>query len=220
VPVPTGRLEDTEFIARRTAVRKVLERYADEIRLTPHQDLLLCNVATADQEAVDAIFADHRVPLAKHLPLTVLSSMACPALPTCGQALGEAERVLPEVTDLLDRLLTDRGLGEVRIESRMTGCPNGCARPYVAELGIVGRTKTAYDLFVGGDPAGTRLASLLVESVPFTKLGDVLAPLLDRYGSGRNPDEGFGDWADRIGVAALGAELPQFSRRREPVGAT
>jgi len=218
VPIPTGRLEDTEFVRRRSAVRDVLARYAGEIRLTPHQDLLLCGIATADRDAVEAIFAEHNVPLARHLPLTVLSSMACPALPTCGQALGEAERILPELTDLLDGLLRDRGLGDVRIETRVTGCPNGCARPYVAELGIVGRTKTAYDVFVGGDAVGTRLASLLIESVPFTKLGDVLGPLLDRYRGERVAGEGFGDWADRIGMSALAADLPDVaSRRRERV---
>ena len=138
--------------------------------------------------------------------------MACPALPTCGQALGEAERVLPEVTELLDRMLTDRGLGNVRIETRMTGCPNGCSRPYVAELGIVGRTKSAYDLFVGGDPAGTRLALPLIESVPLIKLGDVLGPLLDRFQAGRLEHEPFGDWANRIGPTVLSEGLPSFAR--------
>ena len=221
VPVPTGRLEDTEHMQRRTAVRTVLERHAGEIRLTPHQDLLLCGIAGADRDAVEAVFAEHGVPLARHLPLTVLSSMACPALPTCSQALGEAERILPELTDLIDGLLRDRGLSDVRIETRVTGCPNGCARPYVAELGIVGRTKTAYDIFLGGDAVGTRLASLLVESVPLTKLGDVLAPLLDRYRDERVADEGFGDWADRLGVSVLTADLPDLpGRRREPVAAS
>ena len=221
VPIPTGRLEDTEFVRRRSAVRDVLALHADEIRLTPHQDLLLCGIATADRDAVEAILAEHRVPLARHLPLTVLSSMACPALPTCGQALGEAERILPELTDLLDGLLRDRGLGDLRIETRVTGCPNGCARPYVAELGIVGRTKTDYDIFVGGDAVGTRLASLLIESVPLTKLGDVLGPLLDRYRGERVVGEGFGDWADRIGTSALAADLPDVaSRRRERVTAS
>ncbi|MDW3216564.1 MAG: NADPH-dependent assimilatory sulfite reductase hemoprotein subunit [Ilumatobacteraceae bacterium] len=221
VPIPTGRLEDTDNMQRRTAVRTVLERHAGEIRLTPHQDLLLCGIATADRDAVEAIFAEHHVPLARNLPLTVLSSMACPALPTCGQALGEAERILPELTDLIDGLLRERGLGDLRIETRVTGCPNGCARPYVAELGIVGRTKTAYDIFVGGDAVGTRLASLLVESVPLTKLGDVLAPLLDRYRSEHTDGEGFGDWTDRIGTSALAADLPDVAtRRRERVGAS
>jgi sulfite reductase beta subunit-like hemoprotein len=91
----------------------------------------------------------------------------------------------------------------------------------VAELGIVGRTKTAYDVFVGGDAVRTRLASLLIESVPFTKLGDVLGPLLDRYRGERVAGEGFGDWADRIGMSALAADLPDVaSRRRERVAAS
>ncbi len=212
LPVPSGRLQDTPHIARRTAIRQVLESWADEIRLTPHQDVLLCGIDDADRTAVEQALDEHGVPRAEHLSLTVLSSMACPALPTCGQALGEAERVLPEVTELLDNLLTERGLGDVRIETRMTGCPNGCSRPYVAELGIVGRTKTAYDIFVGGDPAGTRLAVPLIESVPFLKLGDVLAPLLDRFSVARLQDEAFGDWANRLGVGALGEGLPSFAR--------
>lgn len=213
LPVPTGRLDDTDRARRRTAIRRIVDHYADEIRLTPHQDILLCNVEAADRDAVEATLAAHHVPLARHLPLTVLSSMACPALPTCGQALGEAERVLPDVTDLLDRLLTERDLGDVRIETRMTGCPNGCARPYVAELGIVGRTKTAYDIFVGGDAAGTRLAVALIESVPLAKLGHVLGPLLDAFRSGRRSEEGFGDWTDRVGVADLRAMLPDLGGR-------
>lgn len=213
LPVPSGRLSDSEHTARRSAVRLILERHADEIRLTPHQDLLLCNVEQSDRAAVDALLADHGVPQAAQLSLSSISSMACPALPTCGQALGEAERVLPEVTELLDRMLTDRGLADVRIETRMTGCPNGCSRPYVAELGIVGRTKSAYDIFVGGDPAGTRLAAPLIESVLLIKLGDVLGPLFDRFRAGRMEQEAFGDWANRIGPGVLSEGLPSFARK-------
>lgn len=212
LPVPSGRLLDGPHIARRSAIREVLENWANEVRLTPHQDILLCGIDETDKAAVEAALDNYGVPRAEHLSLSVLSSMACPALPTCGQALGEAERVLPELTELLDNLLTDRGLGDVRIETRMTGCPNGCARPYVAELGIVGRTKTAYDIFIGGDPAGTRLAVPLTESVPFRKLGDVLAPLLDRFKDGRLQDEAFGDWANRLGTGALAEGLPSFGR--------
>ncbi|MGI8793835.1 MAG: NADPH-dependent assimilatory sulfite reductase hemoprotein subunit [Acidimicrobiales bacterium] len=214
LPVPTGRLEDDAGVDRRAGVRSVVERYADEVRITPHQDLLLCNIDAADRSSVEALLAAHHVPLARHLPLTVLSSMACPALPTCGQALGEAERVLPQLTDLLGQLLAERGLQDLPIETRMTGCPNGCSRPYVAELGIVGRTKTAYDIYIGGDQAGTRLASALIESVPFSKLSDVLVPLLDRFVGERAHSEGFGDWANRIGTAELGQGLPSFARGR------
>ena len=147
--------------------------------------------------------------LKRNFRLSVVSAMACPALPTCGQALGEAERVLPEVTDLLDRLLVARGLGHIAIETRMTGCPNGCSRPYVAELGIVGRTKTTYDLWLGGSPDGSRLATETIDAVPLTKLGDVLGPLLDRF---RDEGDGqsFGDWADAGGTEGLLLGLPTF----------
>ena len=143
--------------------------------------------------------------------------MACPALPTCAQALGEAERILPELTDMLDGLLRQRRLGKVRIETRVTGCPNGCARPYVAELGIVGRTKRDYDVYVGGDAAGTRLAVPVVESVPLAKLDSVLGPLLDGYKATRKRAEGFGDWAVRTGIDTVGPDspvLPPLPRRR------
>ncbi|MFT7597531.1 MAG: sulfite reductase (ferredoxin) [Acidimicrobiales bacterium] len=212
LPVPSGRLRDTPNLARKTAVRLILEQFANEIRLTPHEDLLLCGISDADRPAVEALLALHGVPQAHDLSLTVLSSMACPALPTCGQALGEAERVLPELTNLIEMLLADRGLDDLRIETRMTGCANGCARPYVAELGIVARTKTAYDVWLGGDASGTRLAKPVIEAVPFTKLGDVLGPLLDSYRNGRLSGEGFGDWANRFGPEATARGLPDFSR--------
>ncbi|MEM7325907.1 MAG: NADPH-dependent assimilatory sulfite reductase hemoprotein subunit, partial [Actinomycetota bacterium] len=221
--VPSGRLRDEAGNARRQAVREIVARYAGHVRLTPQQDLLLCDIDPADRPAVDRVLSDHGVPQLQQLTLATRSTMACPALPTCGQALGEAERILPEFTDLIDRLLTDRGLADLSIETRITGCPNGCSRPYVAELGIVGRTKTAYDLFVGGDPAGTRLAQPLIEMVPRPKLADVLGPLLDRFRVERRTDEGFGAWADRIGVAGLQEGLPSFRRpgapRRAAVGA-
>lgn len=215
LPVPGGRVADSEHIARRTAIREIVERFAGQIRLTPHQDVLLCDIAADDKAEVEATLARYGVPQSTELSLTTLSSMACPALPTCGQALGEAERVLPELTSMLDRLLIDRGLHDVSIETRMTGCPNGCSRPYVAELGIVGRTKTAYDIFIGGDPAGTRLAVPLTESVPFLKLADVLGPLLDRFRTGRLEQEAFGDWANRLGPATLSQGLPTFGRHPE-----
>ncbi|MEZ5228577.1 MAG: sulfite reductase [Acidimicrobiales bacterium] len=197
----------------------VLENFANEIRITPQDDVLLCGISDHDKPAVEALLDAHGVPRADQLSLSVISSMACPALPTCGQALGEAERVLPELTDLLDSYLGDRGLGDVRIETRMTGCANGCARPYVAELGVIARTKTAYDVWLGGNASGTRLAKPVIEGVPFRKLGDVLGPLLDRYKSGRLEGEGFGDWANRLGVAALSEGLPTFARPGQKAGA-
>jgi sulfite reductase (ferredoxin) len=214
LPVPAGRVADGGSVRRRSALRAVLDGgLADEIRITPRQDALLCGVRGRDRAAVERIMADHGVPLVEQLTLAVRSSLACPALPTCGLALGEAERALPEITDVLDAVLAQRGLDDVRVETRVTGCPNGCARPYVAELGIVARTKTAYDLWIGGDAAGTRLARPVAESVPLRRLGDVLGPLFDRFAAERDDDEAFGQWADRTDLADLAASLPSFDRR-------
>lgn len=209
VPIPGGRIADGEHQATRTAIRLCLETYASEIRLTPQHDVLLCGIVDEHKEAVENLLTGHGVPLVEHLSLSVVSAMACPALPTCGQALGEAERVLPEVTNLLDQLLAARGLSDVAIETRMTGCPNGCSRPYVAELGIVGRTKTTYDLWLGGSADGSRLATETIEAVPLTKLADVLGPLLDRYSS-EHDNESFGDWAHAVGAEGLLVGLPTF----------
>ncbi len=210
VPVPTGRLTDADGVNRRSAIRRVLDDYAQEIRLTPHQDVLLCGISGRDRKRIEQIFAENNVPLRDQLSLSVISSMACPALPTCGQALGESERVLPQVTELLDRLLTERNMGDVRIETRMTGCPNGCARPYVAELGIVGRTKKTYDIWLAGNASGSRLAVQAIEAVPFAKLVDVLAPLFDHFKSERLDGEAFGDFVHRVGIGNVVADLPTF----------
>ncbi|MEZ5239158.1 MAG: sulfite reductase, partial [Microthrixaceae bacterium] len=217
LPVPSGRLEDRPGRRRRSAIRRILEDHANEVRITPHDNILLCGIRGDDRAAVERILGSHGVPRVDELRITEVATMACPALPTCGQALGEAERVLPDLVDVLDALLVERGLGELRIETRMTGCPNGCARPYVAELGIVARTKSNYDVWVGGDASGTRLARPLVENVPFGSLGELLAVVLDRFVAERRSGEPFGDWTDRIGTEVLAADLPSFERRRREV---
>jgi sulfite reductase beta subunit-like hemoprotein len=129
------------------------------------------------------------------------TALACPALPTCSQALAESERRLPELVDNFEEALGRRQLGRRSLQLRMTGCPNGCARPAVAEVGVVGRTKSTYDIYVGGGPRGDRLATLYREKVPFADITDVLGPLFDRWEAEGNPDEAFGDFVNRVGVA-------------------
>jgi sulfite reductase (ferredoxin) len=124
--------------------------------------------------------------------------MACPALPTCGQALAEAERVAPDVLKVLEAELAGRGLSELDLHVRMTGCPNGCARPYTAEIGIVGRTKTGYDIHLGGAPGGDRLAPAVARSVKLADLPSVLGPWLDRFAQERSDGETFGDFVHRV----------------------
>jgi sulfite reductase (ferredoxin) len=189
LPVPSGKVSGGLRLALR---RLVADSTVRELRVTPRQDLLVLGVT--DRIAVENVLRANGVRLADDQSPTRNLAIACPALPTCSKALGEAERVLPDVVDQLEKVLADTGNTGLPLRLNMTGCPNGCSRPYAAELGIVGRTKKNYDVFVGGSPAGDRLARLLRADVPLTEVPELLRPLLEsfaRTGNGRS----FGDWA-------------------------
>ncbi len=218
IHVDSGRIADREGTTLRTALREIVERHRPEVRLTARQDLLLAGLAADARDDVDATLAAHGVadPFALRPVKRLL--MACPALPTCGQALAEAERVAPEVGDVVQDVLDTAGLGELDVRVNITGCPNGCARPYTAELGIVGRTKTAYDVYVGGAVGGDRLGEVLVTGVKLADLGPILMPVAARFSAERKDDEGFGDWCARVGVGELAmtaaAAVPASGGRR------
>src|SRR5262249_8822782 len=125
-------------------------------------------------------------------------SMACPAMPTCGLALSESERVMPGILDEVEAELKRLGLEDERISVRMTGCPNGCARPYQSDIGIVGRSGDKYALFLGGNVNGTRLNFLYQDLVPRNEIVPRLRPLLQQFGRERRADEGFGDFCRRV----------------------
>ena len=162
-------------------------------------------------DEVEERLRSHGVKLAGDVSNLRRLAIACPALPTCGQALGEAERVLPELVTELEKVFADTGNGDAAVRLNMTGCPNGCARPYTAEIGIVGRTKTTYDVYVGGSPAGDRLAERIRADVPLDQLPAVLAPVLQRYAG---TDAAFGDWAAAAGTEAIATWLPEPVVRR------
>jgi sulfite reductase beta subunit-like hemoprotein len=126
--------------------------------------------------------------------------MACPALPTCGLALAESERVMPQVLERLEALLGEVGLAGESLGIRVTGCPNGCARPYTAELALVGRSPGKYAVFAGGNAAGTRLAAPVADLVPFETFTETVRPLLVRWRDERMRGEGFGDFVMRAGL--------------------
>ncbi len=197
----------------RTALRRLIADGAvRELRVTPRQDLLLLGVR--DREAIEAVLRANDVPLASDQSPTRNLAIACPALPTCTKALGEAERVLPDVVDRLEKVLADTGNTGLPLRLNMTGCPNGCSRPYAAELGIVGRTKKNYDIFVGGSPAGDRLARLLRADVPLADVPDLLRPLLERFSATAAEGTSFGDWAVDQEWEELQALLPAPTTRR------
>jgi sulfite reductase (ferredoxin) len=132
-------------------------------------------------------------------------SLACPAIPTCGLALTESERVLPGVIDRLEQELARLGLAEERLTVRMTGCPNGCARPYQSDVGLVGRSGDKFTVFVGGRPHGDRLNFLFKDLVPVGEIVGVLVPLLEAFARERQTGEGFGDFCTRLGAERLQA---------------
>ena len=198
LPVPSGKVAGPI----RAALAEVVERFGLDLRVTPRQDVLLTGVEAADRRDVVRTFRDHGVALADDLTPVRRSAMACPALPTCGQALAESERVAPQVLTTLEGELARRGLAGLDLHVRMTGCPNGCARPYTAEIGIVGRTKTGYDVHLGGSAAGDRLARAVARGVKLADLPAALGPWLDAFAADRRDGEPFGDFVHRVGDVA------------------
>jgi sulfite reductase (ferredoxin) len=202
VRVGAGRVRDVEGQSSlRSALRRIAESYAVTFFITPQQDLVISGVRESDRGAIEILLREHRVRLDEELGNVERHALACPALPTCSQALTESERRLPELVEGLEGALAARQLGRRPLQLRMTGCPNGCARPAIAEVGVVGRTKSTYDLYLGGGTRGDRLATLYREKVSLEEIPDILGPLFDRWGAEADTDEAFGDFLTRVGVS-------------------
>jgi sulfite reductase (NADPH) hemoprotein beta-component len=206
--VETGRIKDTDKYQLKTALRKIVEQFATEIRLTPSQNLILTNVKAADREPITKILAEHGVPVDNQATVLRRASMACPALPTCGLALAESERVFPEVLTRIEELLAEVGLKDEEIIIRMTGCPNGCARSTMSEIGFVGKAPGKYQLNLGGNQANTRLNRLFKEGVKNEEIVNELRPLLTRFAKERLGAERFGDFCDRVILKEIPAQAP------------
>jgi sulfite reductase (ferredoxin) len=200
IRVSAGRVRDDEVARLRSALRLIAQRHPVTFFLTAQQDIVISAIPTDARDDVEEILRSHSVRGDGELGNVERTALACPALPTCGQALAEAERRLPELVANVEGALERRQLGRRALQLRMTGCPNGCARPAVAEVGIVGRTKSTYDVYVGGGPRGDRLAQLYREKVPFDEIAVVLGPLFDRWEAEGDEDESFGDFMTRVGV--------------------
>src|SRR5947199_844510 len=206
--VENGRIRDGTDRRLRSALRRVVETVGSGVRFTPQQNLLLTDIPDGQRRLVDRILTDHGVPPHGALSVVRRWSMACPALPTCGLAVAEAERVLPDVIAELEAELERLGVADAALTVRMTGCPNGCARPYTADLAFVGRSLHKYGLFVGGSMLGTRLGTLYAGLVPRDRLVATVRPLFERYRYERLDDERFGDFCHRVGIGALRASVP------------
>lgn len=215
LPVASGRIVDRPGQNLRTALREIVARHRCDPVLLPSQDIILSNIAPGDQAAIEAALRSHGVALAGDLSPVWRWSLACPALPTCGLALTEAERIQTPVIDAIEARLARHGLLGERLSIRITGCPNGCARPYAGDIGLVGRMPGFFALYVGGDFAGTRLNFALLDKLAEAAVADTLDVLFALFAKQRRGGEGFGDFCHRIGhgplLAALGAASQKAS---------
>ncbi|QJW93346.1 NADPH-dependent assimilatory sulfite reductase hemoprotein subunit [Frigoriglobus tundricola] len=201
--VENGRIKDDGALRLRSGLRAIIAKYKPEVRVTAQQDIMLCGLTMDDRAGVDTLLNDHGIPRPETLSQVQRWSMACPAVPTCPLALTESERALPGVVDQLETVLTDLGLGSEPISVRMTGCPNGCARPYQSEVGIVGRGGTKYTLYIGGDSYGRRLNTEVQDSVPIDQIVPKLAKVFSAFAAERANAELFGDYCTRVGLTKL-----------------
>ncbi len=201
IRVGAGRVrDDADGRGLRSALRLIAQTQPVTFYVTAQQDLLIAGIPSDERETVQTILDAHGVRGVEALGAVERTALACPALPTCSQALTEAERKLPDLVGSLEDTLASTGLQGRRLQLRMTGCPNGCARPAVAEIGVVGRTKTTYDLFLGGGLRGDRLATLHTEKVKLDAIPEILEPLLTRWRDEAEADEAFGDFLHRVGA--------------------
>jgi sulfite reductase (ferredoxin) len=206
LPIPSGRIADNSGGPRlRTALRRLCADFGADPILTPQQDVILSNIAPADRTRIERLLDDLGVRRAESVLPVERWALACPALPTCGLALTEAERVRAPLIAAITEELRRFGLEEERLSIRITGCPNGCARPYAGDIGIVGRMPGFYQLWVGGDFAGTRLSFPLIDRVPQAGIAERLGTLFGLFAAERRPGEGLGDFCHRWGKDRLGA---------------
>jgi sulfite reductase (NADPH) hemoprotein beta-component len=206
--VESGRLLDTEAHTWLSGMRELAHIHTGDIRLTCNQNLIIANVAAEDRDTIDELVARHRMDGYKRYSGIRQHSIACVALPTCGLAMAESERYLPSLLLKLETLLDRHGLIDAPILLRLSGCPNGRSRPYLAEIALVGRAPGRYDLRLGADFQGQRLNQAYRENVDEAVILEVLDGLFGRYAAERNAGEYFGDFLLRVGVLSEPRKIP------------
>jgi sulfite reductase beta subunit-like hemoprotein len=194
--VEDGRIKDTETVRYRSGFRRIVERFQFPIRFTPNCSILFWDIDPSLKDEVDAVLAEYRIPHTDRFTEARKLAMACVALPTCGLALAESERALPGLMDQIDEILRGLQLDGEPILIRMTGCPNGCSRPYNADISFVGRGPDRYALYAGGSVRGDRLASLYKHTVTTEEIPDTVRKMLVEFKNNRSNGELFTDyWA-------------------------
>jgi sulfite reductase (NADPH) hemoprotein beta-component len=200
--IENGRVINTPERATMDGLRAIARAEKCTFRITPNQNLMLADIAPGDRRVIETLMKEHGLDQFESRSGLRLNSMACVALPTCGLAMAESERYLPDLITRIEALLDNHGLTDDPITIRMTGCPNGCARPYLAEIGLSGRAPGKYNLYLGGGFHGQRLNKMYLENVGESAILAALDETLGHYARDRDPGERFGDFAIRAGYVA------------------
>lgn len=203
--IENGRIKDTPQMQLKSAIRAICRELRPAIRLTSHQSILFADLQEADRPRLEAILRRHGVKLTEEISTVRRWSMACVAWPTCGLSITEAERALPGIIDQIEQELARLGLSHERFTIRMTGCPNGCARPYNCDIGLVGKTRGKYTIYLGGRVLGDRLNFLYKDLVPEEEVAATLAPVFAFYRQARENGESLGDFCYRQGAERIAA---------------
>ena len=219
ISIENGRVKDEGTFQLKTALRKIVEQFNLDVRLTANHNLVFCDIEPDKKQAIEEILQKHGINSdpEKIEPL-VRYAMACPALPTCGLAIAESERVIPGILDRIRTLLNQVGLQKEHFVVRMTGCPNGCARPYMAELGFVGSAPDAYQLWLGGSPNQTRLALPYMERLHANDLETQLEPMFVYFKESKETEESFGDFCNRVGFDAIREYAAKYETKKVAPG--
>jgi sulfite reductase (ferredoxin) len=203
ISIQNGRILDTDSLKLKTALREIVQQFDLPMLLTPSQDLILYEIDPANRAEIQTILDRNGIQSETQIDPLVRYSMACPALPTCGLAITESERVMPSILERIRALLVKVGLPEEHFFVRMTGCPNGCARPYLAELAFVGSAPESYQVWLGAAPNQTRLAQAYIDKLHANDIEVALEPIFVLFKQSRQSQESFGDFCDRVGLDAI-----------------
>ncbi|MCK9858853.1 assimilatory sulfite reductase (NADPH) hemoprotein subunit [Paenibacillus sp. ATY16] len=208
--VQAGRVVDTEDNKLRSALREIAKIHTGDFRLTANQNLVIANVTAQKKTKIVAILKEFGIAEGSNYSALRRSALSCVALPTCGLAMAEAERYLPSLIDRLEPILANAGLRDQEINIRMTGCPNGCARPALGEISFIGKSPGKYNMYMGAGFAGDRLSKMYKENIGEDEIIDTLTPIINRYAAERNQGENFGDFVIRAGYVKAVADGTNF----------
>lgn len=203
ITISSGRIADREGAAIRTGLRAVIMEYGMDLRLTADQNILLCDIETAEKPFIEQSLRQHGIKLREDITPASRNVLACVAYPTCGKALAEAERATLPLMENIEKVMQLQGVYDEPIAIRIAGCPNGCSRPYGGDIGIVGRTPDHYALFIGGDFEGTRLNEKVFDKIPYEALPQALEPMFALWRDKRKSGEAFGNFCQRMGVGIV-----------------